>query len=162
MPEALPPEVLKRLTACLPADALLTSVEEMTPYECDGFSPYRRLPRAVVLPHNEQQVQAVLRICHAAGIAVVARGAGTGLSGGALPVETGIVLSLARLNRIVWRLIPLTVPPGYNRVYAIWPFPLQHSLTACTTRRIRPHNWPAPLAAMWRKIQAGCIASNTA
>ena len=101
MPEALPPEVLKRLTACLPADALLTSVEEMTPYECDGFSPYRRLPRAVVLPHNEQQVQAVLRICHAAGIAVVARGAGTGLSGGALPVETGIVLSLARLNRIV-------------------------------------------------------------
>jgi glycolate oxidase len=101
MPEALPPEVLKRLTACLPADALLTCVEEMTPYECDGFSPYRRLPRAVVLPHNEQQVQAVLRICHAGGIAVVARGAGTGLSGGALPVETGIVLSLARLNRIV-------------------------------------------------------------
>lgn len=101
MPEALPPEVLTQLTACLPADALLTCVEEMTPYECDGFSPYRRLPRAVVLPHNEQQVQAVLRICHAAGIAVVARGAGTGLSGGALPVETGIVLSLARLNRIV-------------------------------------------------------------
>ncbi len=143
MPEALPPEVLKRLTACLPADALLTSVEEMTPYECDGFSPYRRLPRAVVLPHNEQQVQAVLRICHAAGIAVVARGAGTGLSGGALPVETGIVLSLARLNRIV-AIDPLNrtarVQPGVRNLaistaaqpYGLYYAPDPSSQLACT------------------------------
>ncbi|MEY4193719.1 MAG: hypothetical protein RLZZ226_87 [Pseudomonadota bacterium] len=143
MPEALPPEVLTRLTACLPADALLTSVEEMTPYECDGFSPYRRLPRAVVLPHNEQQVQAVLRICHAAGIAVVARGAGTGLSGGALPVETGIVLSLARLNRIV-AIDPLNrtarVQPGVRNLaistaaqpYGLYYAPDPSSQLACT------------------------------
>ncbi|MBM3202339.1 FAD-binding protein [Candidatus Woesearchaeota archaeon] len=92
---------LKRLARCLPTGALLTSVEEMRPYECDGFSPCRRLPRAVALPENEQQVQAVLKFCHQARIPVVPRGAGTGLSGGALPVEEGIVLSLARLNRII-------------------------------------------------------------
>ncbi len=94
-------DILKRLARYLPAGALLSSVEEMTPYECDGFSPYRQLPLAVALPENEQQVQAVIMVCHEARIPVVARGAGTGLSGGALPVAGGIVLSLARLNRII-------------------------------------------------------------
>ena len=75
--------------------------EDLRPYECDGLSAYRIVPLLVVLPGSVEEVQAVLRICHQERVAVVARGAGTGLSGGALPHEDGILLSLARLNRIV-------------------------------------------------------------
>ncbi|MBA4284650.1 MAG: FAD-binding oxidoreductase, partial [Xanthomonadaceae bacterium] len=89
------------LIEVLPKGALLTTVEQMRPYECDGLSMYRRLPLCVALPHDEAQVAAVLRICHARGVPVVARGHGTGLAGGALPEEGGVLLSLARLNRIV-------------------------------------------------------------
>ena len=80
---------------------VLSSDEELKPYECDGLAAYRVVPLLVVLPGSVEEVQAVLRICHAEGVAVVARGAGTGLSGGALPHEDGILLSLARLNRIL-------------------------------------------------------------
>ncbi|MBT8428448.1 MAG: FAD-binding protein, partial [Gammaproteobacteria bacterium] len=80
---------------------VLSLAEELKPYECDGLAAYRVVPLLVVLPGSAAEVQAVLRICHAEGIAVVARGAGTGLSGGALPNEDGILLSLARLNRII-------------------------------------------------------------
>ena len=80
---------------------VLSSDEELKPYECDGIAAYRVVPLLVVLPGSVEEVQAVLRICHAEGVAVVARGAGTGLSGGALPHEDGILLSLARLNRIL-------------------------------------------------------------
>ncbi|GAC1630486.1 MAG: glycolate oxidase subunit GlcD [Nevskia sp.] len=95
------PTFLTALARLLPAGALLTTVEQMRPYECDGLSIYRRLPLAVALPTDEAQVAAVLRLCHAHGVPVVARGAGTGLAGGALPQEDGLLLSLARLNRIV-------------------------------------------------------------
>ncbi|MBT8429995.1 MAG: FAD-binding protein [Gammaproteobacteria bacterium] len=80
---------------------VLSLPEELKPYECDGLAAYRVVPLLVVLPGSAAEVEAVLRICHAEGIAVVARGAGTGLSGGALPNEDGILLSLARLNRII-------------------------------------------------------------
>ena len=80
---------------------VLSSDEELKPYECDGLAAYRVVPLLVVLPGSVEEVQEVLRICHAEGVAVVARGAGTGLSGGALPHEDGILLSLARLNRIL-------------------------------------------------------------
>ncbi|MCB1818802.1 MAG: FAD-binding protein, partial [Gammaproteobacteria bacterium] len=80
---------------------VLSSNEELAPYECDGLAAYRVVPLLVVLPGSVEEVQEVLRICHAEGVAVVARGAGTGLSGGALPHEDGILLSLARLNRIL-------------------------------------------------------------
>lgn len=89
------------LCAILPATAVLASDEALRPYECDGLSAYRELPLAVVLPETIGQVQAVLRLCHARRIPVVARGAGTGLSGGALPHADGLVLSLARFNRIL-------------------------------------------------------------
>ena len=88
------------LAGQLPAHALLLRDDETTPYECDGLAAYRQRPLAVCLPENEQQVAAVLRACHALGLPVVARGAGTGLSGGALPLADGVTLSLARLNRI--------------------------------------------------------------
>ncbi|MBI1194555.1 MAG: FAD-binding protein [Gammaproteobacteria bacterium] len=85
----------------LPASAVLTDSESLRPYECDALSAYRRLPLAVVLPDRIEQVQAILRLCARLGVAVVARGAGTGLSGGALPDEGGILLSLARFQDIL-------------------------------------------------------------
>ncbi len=80
---------------------LISSPEELHTYECDGLTNFRVMPRAVLLPNSTQQVQAVVRICHRERIPFVARGSGTGLSGGALPVENGIVISLARMNRIL-------------------------------------------------------------
>jgi len=80
---------------------ILTREEELRPYECDGLSAYRHLPLIVVLPADIDEVQAVMRICHREQVPVVARGAGTGLSGGALPLENGVLLSLARFNRIL-------------------------------------------------------------
>lgn len=73
----------------------------LRPYECDGLTAIREMPWLVVLPENEEQVSSVMRICHQHGVPVVARGAGTGLSGGARPHENGIVLSLAKLNQII-------------------------------------------------------------
>ncbi len=85
----------------LPAAAVLSSPEELKPYECDALTLYRQLPLAVTLPADEAQVIAVLRICHEAKIPIIARGAGTGLSGGATPRSDAVLLSLARLNRII-------------------------------------------------------------
>ncbi len=85
----------------LPAEALLHQSEDLRPYECDGLSAYRSLPLAVALPERVEQVQAILRLCHELEVPVVARGAGTGLSGGALPHEQGLLLSLAKFNRIL-------------------------------------------------------------
>ena len=85
----------------LPVESVLISEEERRPYECDGLSVYRRLPLLVVLPETVQQVQKILKICTEYQVPVVARGAGTGLSGGALPIEDGVLLSLAKFNRIL-------------------------------------------------------------
>ncbi len=94
-------EVLAVLAAVLPADALLHTHEDTVAYECDGLTAYRQAPLVVALPASDEQVAAVLQACHALGVPVVARGAGTGLSGGALPHREGVTLSLARLNRIL-------------------------------------------------------------
>ncbi|MBB1162907.1 FAD-linked oxidase C-terminal domain-containing protein [Aquariibacter albus] len=109
-PERLPPgldragrqaQLLAQLQPLLPAHALLWQAEDTTPYECDGLTAYREQPLAVALPETEDQVAAVLRACHLLGVPVVARGAGTGLSGGAMPHRHGLVLSLAKFNRIL-------------------------------------------------------------
>ncbi|MDP1654111.1 MAG: FAD-linked oxidase C-terminal domain-containing protein [Rhodocyclaceae bacterium] len=94
-------ELLARLTPLLPRGGLLSDPEDIKPYECDGLTAYRCLPWAVALPDSEEQVIAVLRICHALRVPVVLRGAGTGLSGGATPVAEGVVLSLAKFMRIL-------------------------------------------------------------
>jgi glycolate oxidase len=90
-----------RLKSILPAHCLLIDEEDLRPYECDGLTAYRELPMAVCLPESEGQVIDVLRTCHQLGVPVVARGAGTGLSGGAMPHAQGVVLSLARFNKIL-------------------------------------------------------------
>src|SRR5579885_1954199 len=94
-------QLLKRLRAALPRGALLHAAEDIKPYECDGLTMYRQLPLAVALPEDEAQARAVLRACHELRVPVVARGAGTGLSGGALPIASGVLLSLSKFNRIL-------------------------------------------------------------
>jgi glycolate oxidase len=94
-------QVVAELTAVLPPHALLWHTEDTVPYECDGLTAYREQPLAVALPETEEQVAAVLRTCHRLQVPVVARGAGTGLSGGAMPHRMGVTLSLAKFNRIL-------------------------------------------------------------
>lgn len=98
---SFPAGFLDKLKPLLPEDGLLTAPEDLAPYECDALSAYRRRPPAVALPGNEEEIAAVLRLCRLHGVPVVARGHGTGLSGGALPIEDALLLSLARLNRIL-------------------------------------------------------------
>jgi glycolate oxidase len=98
---ALSPEFLHALRELLPDVVVLTGAEERRPYECDGLSAYRQLPGIVMLPETIEQVQRILRLCSAHQVPVVARGAGTGLSGGALPRADGVLLSLARFARIL-------------------------------------------------------------
>jgi glycolate oxidase len=94
-------ELVAALAPLLPPHALLWQREDTVPYECDGLTAYRALPLAVALPETEAQVAAVLKACHRLQVPVVARGAGTGLSGGAMPHELGVTLSLAKFNKIL-------------------------------------------------------------
>ncbi|HEX6985247.1 MAG TPA: FAD-linked oxidase C-terminal domain-containing protein, partial [Planctomycetaceae bacterium] len=89
------------LRALLGEPNVLVRPEQLRTYECDGLTNFRVVPTAVVLPRTAEQVRAVVRLCHRDRVPFVSRGSGTGLSGGALPVEGGIVISLARLNRIL-------------------------------------------------------------
>ena len=93
--------VVAALEPLLPRGGLLWNAEDTTPYECDGLTAYRQRPLVVALPETDSQVQAVLKACHELKVPVVARGAGTGLSGGAMPHALGVTLSLARFNRIL-------------------------------------------------------------
>ncbi len=93
--------LIARLAAILPRESLLSEAEDLTPYECDGLSAYRALPMLAVLPQSVIEVQEVLRIASNTDTKVVARGSGTGLSGGATPLKDGILMSMAKFNRIV-------------------------------------------------------------
>ncbi|USX26165.1 FAD-binding protein [Oxalobacteraceae bacterium OTU3CINTB1] len=94
-------QVAGALRQVLPSSAILSAPEDTRPYECDGLAAYRQLPMIVALPDSEAQIVAVLRVCRELNVPIVPRGAGTGLSGGAMPIADGVVLSTARLNRIV-------------------------------------------------------------
>lgn len=112
-------ELVKQLQRILPSDAVLFEEEDLKPFECDGLSAYRQLPLAVVLPETEEQVREILLLCRRENVPVVARGAGTGLSGGALPLSDGVLLSLSKFNRIL-SLDPLAriarVQPGVRNL----------------------------------------------
>ncbi|MBU6492948.1 MAG: FAD-binding protein [Burkholderiales bacterium] len=134
---------LAALTRLEPGCRVLTRREDITPYECDGLAAYRNLPLAVVQPENEAQAAEVLRLCHQHGVPVVPRGAGTGLSGGAMPITDGIVLSLARLKKIL-NIDPYartaTLQPGVRNLhiseaaapYGLYYAPDPSSQIACT------------------------------
>ena len=131
------------LRAFLPERAVLWQEEDTRPYECDGLTAYRRLPMVVALPETEEQVRQVLVTCHSMGVPVVPRGAGTGLSGGALPLADGVLLSMAKFMRVV-RVDPLArtavVQPGVRNAAisdVVAPFGLSYapdpsSQIACT------------------------------
>ena len=97
----LPPGFVQELAAAVGEAHVLTAPEDLVTYECDGLTGWRAQPACVVLPGSAEEVQAVVRLCARERVPFVARGAGTGLSGGALPVADGIVVSVARLNRIL-------------------------------------------------------------
>jgi len=94
-------QVLPMLQKILPVRAIISSPEALRPYECDGLSVYKSVPLVVVLPESKEQVVAIVTLCDQQEIPIVPRGAGTGLSGGALPLKSGILLSLARMNQIL-------------------------------------------------------------
>ena len=96
-----PLELVSELSTFLPTESVLYEGEDLRPYECDGLSAYRQTPMIVVLPQTEDEVIRILQICHRTKTPVVPRGAGTGLSGGALPHESGVLLSLAKLKKIL-------------------------------------------------------------
>lgn len=93
--------LIKQLSEILPKDQLLHELEDLKPYECDALSAYQTVPLAVALPDDITQLKAILSVCYKNNIPVVARGAGTGLSGGALPHENGLLLSLAKFKNII-------------------------------------------------------------
>jgi len=94
-------KIIKQLRKALPSDQLLYEREDLKPYECDALSAYHAIPLAVALPDTIKQLKTILSICYENNTPVVARGAGTGLSGGALPIENGVLLSLAKFNQIL-------------------------------------------------------------
>ncbi|MEQ8233293.1 MAG: FAD-binding protein, partial [Gammaproteobacteria bacterium] len=91
----------QKLAAFLSPDQLLTTREAKRPYECDALSAYHQVPRVVAVPGTREEVERIVRACAEEGVPLVTRGAGTGLSGGALPLESGCLMSLARFNRIL-------------------------------------------------------------
>jgi glycolate oxidase len=136
-------EVVSALGELLPQHCILWRTEDTRPYECDGLMLHRQLPMIVVLPETEVEVAQVLRFCHARAVPVVPRGAGTGLSGGALPHSAGVLLSLAKLNRIISvdpRARTATVQPGVRNLaiseaaaqYGLYYAPDPSSQLACT------------------------------
>jgi glycolate oxidase len=94
-------EVARALRAFLPERAVLFEEEDTRPYECDGLTAYRQLPMVVALPETEEQVRRILQVCSSMNVPVVPRGAGTGLSGGALPLGDGVLLSMAKFMRVL-------------------------------------------------------------
>ncbi|MBI3480769.1 MAG: FAD-binding protein [Nitrosomonadales bacterium] len=122
---------------------MLVDAEDIRPFECDGLSVYRQLPMVVVLPETIAQVQEIMRLCHAQQVPVVARGAGTGLSGGALPLPDGVLLSLAKFKNILnidAHNAMATVQPGVRNLaisqaaaaYGLYYAPDPSSQIACT------------------------------
>jgi len=112
-------QLVKQLSHILTDDSILYQEEDLRPYECDGLSAYQQLPLVVALPDTIEQVQKILHLCNKISLPVVARGAGTGLSGGALPYEKGLLLSLAKFNKVIdinLQLQTATVQPGVRNL----------------------------------------------
>jgi len=144
--------ILDELRAIVGKDGLIAEPEQLHTYECDGLTNFRVMPLAVLLPTSTEQVQSVVRVCYRERMPFVARGSGTGLSGGALPIESGIVISLARLNRILEVDIPngrVVVEPGV--------------INASVTQQVVPHGYfyaPDPSSQQVCSI-GGNVAENS-
>src|SRR6187431_3429943 len=136
-------EVVAALRTFMPERSVLFRDEETRPYECDGLTAYRQLPMVVAMPETEEQVRRILQVCSSMKIPVVPRGAGTGLSGGALPPGDGVLLSMAKFMRVL-RIDPLAraavVQPGVRNAvvselaapFGLYYAPDPSSQIACT------------------------------
>jgi len=136
-------DLVKQFHSVLPKDAVLDKDEQLRPYECDALTAYRQLPRLALLPSNIEEIQAIVKICKEYKIPIVARGAGTSLSGGALPHADGILLNLAKLNKVVeidTKNRTATVQPGVRNLaiseavkpHGLYYAPDPSSQIACT------------------------------
>jgi len=143
---------IRKLASALPDRAVIASRDEMRTYESDGLASYRSAPGLVVLPESTEEVQTIVRLCHEAGVPFVARGSGTGLSGGALPLEDGVLIVLARMRRILEIDIPnqrAVVEPGV--------------INLAVTREVEPHGYyyaPDPSSQLICSI-GGNVAENS-
>ena len=150
--ETIPASFIGELERIVGADGVVRDTTEMLTYESDGLARLRATPGCVVLPTTAGEVQAIVRACHEAGVPFVARGHGTGLSGGALPVPNGIVIALSRLNRVIDVDIPnqrITVEPGV--------------INLDVTRKVAPHGYyyaPDPSSQQICSI-GGNVAENS-
>ena len=148
----LNPAFIRDLESALPNGAVIASREEIRTYESDGLASYRASPGIVVLPESTEQVQAIVRACDRARVPFVARGSGTGLSGGALPREDGVLIVLARMRRILEIDIPnqrAIVEPGV--------------INLAVTREVEPHGYyyaPDPSSQLVCSI-GGNVAENS-
>ena len=107
--------LIQKMKTAIGPDGLVLEREQLRTYECDGLTSYRVIPSLVILPESAEEVRKAVRVCHEEGVPFVARGSGTGLSGGALPVEQGVLIVLARMRRILEVDIPnqrVVVEPG--------------------------------------------------
>lgn len=144
--------LIRRMTEIVGAGGIIAEREQLRTYECDGLTSYRAVPSLVVLPETAEQVQQVVAVCHDEGIPFVARGSGTGLSGGALPVESGVLIVLSRMRRILEVDIPnqrVMVEPG---VINLW-----------VTEEVSPHGYyyaPDPSSQLVCSI-GGNVAENS-
>ncbi len=125
MTQMLVHTVADRLRAIVGADQVFTHPDRLVAYESDGLTAYRVAPRAVVLPETTEQVSKVLRVLHEEDIDVIPRGAGTGLSGGALPTPDGVIVGTARMNRIL-------AIDAENRIARVQPGLINARLTEAT------------------------------
>jgi len=143
IPRMLKKQLIQNLYKIVAKTNVLTKEEELHPYECDGLSAYKFLPWLVVLPETIEQIQKIVKLCYDNNISVIARGAGTGLSGGALPQENCLILSLAKLNQIL-KIDPTTrsahIQPGVRNIsvseaakpYGLYYAPDPSSQIACS------------------------------
>jgi glycolate oxidase len=152
VPTTLDPRIARELERICGHDSVVREPLELLTYECDALPYMREEPAVVVLPGSADEVQAVVRLCHREGVPFVARGHGTGLSGGALPVAGGVVIGLSRLNRVLDIDIPnrrVTVEPGVTNLEI--------------TRRVAPHGYyyaPDPSSQQVCSI-GGNVAENS-
>ena len=154
-------QLARALHQALGADQVITDRQELRTYECDGLAHYKVVPAVVVLPRTAEECAAAVKACVEAGVPFVARGSGTGLSGGALPHADGALIVTSQLRRIV-EVAPqderAVVEPGVINLNVSRP----PTRTGTTTRPTRPASKSARSAATWPRTPAARTASNTA
>ena len=155
------PALEKALRRVLPPRAVVSKAQELLSYDCDGLTMDRHQPPLAVLPDSTEQVAAVLKLCHEQGVPFVARGSGTGLSGGALVEQEALLVITSRMRQV------LSIDLN-NQTIRVQPGVINSWVTRAVSgdgfyyAPIPPARSPAALAATWRKTQAGCTASSTA